>query len=167
MKAAVKSSRTQGAKITSRVVDPAAADEWAAKVEKMGEEVEEILKEEKEEKQFAQADMEVTRGENLITHEKEIMSRPKRTWFETEKEKQEAKKKSFVELNGPESLGGKEKKKLSGKEKKKLDDSRARKEGKVWKKGRDERETKQPSQGKGNSKSKGNTKSKGKAAKKK
>ncbi|EGE80902.1 2-isopropylmalate synthase [Blastomyces dermatitidis ATCC 18188] len=137
VKAAVKTGRAQGAKIVSRPIDSAEADKWAAKVEEMQEEVKEILKEEKEEKQLAQAEMEVTRGSNLINHEKEIMSRPKRTWFETEKEKLQAKQRSLEELNGPSK---KKKGKLSGKDKKKLDDTRERKEGKVWKKGKAERE---------------------------
>ncbi|OJD15031.1 hypothetical protein AJ78_04686 [Emergomyces pasteurianus Ep9510] len=138
VKAAVKTGRAQGAKIVSRLIDTAEADMWATKVEEMQEEVKEILKEEKEEKQLAQAEMEVTRGSNLIYHEKEIMSRPKRTWFENEKEKLQAKQRSFEELNGPSK---KKKGKLSGKDKKKLDDSRERREGKVWKKGKTERET--------------------------
>lgn len=154
VKAAVKAGRAQGAKIVSRVVDPTVADEWANKVEEMKTEIEEILKEEKEEKQFAQAEMQVTRGQNLIKHESEIMARPKRTWFETEREKKEAKKRAFDELNGPGSALKKEKRKLSGKEKKKLDDTWQREEGKVWKKGKKERESKGPKQGQDKGKAK-------------
>ncbi|KAI9870906.1 MAG: nucleolar DEAD-box protein required for synthesis of 60S ribosomal subunit [Pleopsidium flavum] len=140
VKAAVKSGRGQGAKIVSRVVDPAAADAWAKKVEDMQDEIEAVMKEEKEEKQLSQAEMQVKRGENIITHEDEIMARPKRTWFESEKEKRIAKKTGRVELNGPDAAGAKkEKKKLSGKDKKRMDDSRERQEGKVWKKGKAER----------------------------
>ncbi|KAL1999702.1 hypothetical protein VTN02DRAFT_4143 [Thermoascus thermophilus] len=160
VKAAVKTGKAQGAKIVSRVVDPKVADEWAEKVDGLKEEVEEILKEEKEEKQLAQAEMQVTKGENLIKHEKEIMSRPKRTWFETERQKLEAKKRGLEELNG----GKKEKRKLSGKDKKQLDAARERNEGKVWKKGRAERE------GKGavaNLKTKGKNKGKAKGKKSK
>jgi ATP-dependent RNA helicase DDX27 len=43
--------------------------------------VEEVLQEEKEEKLIRQAEMEATKGENMIKHHDEIMSRPKRTWF--------------------------------------------------------------------------------------
>nr|KMM72625.1 ATP-dependent RNA helicase drs1 [Coccidioides posadasii RMSCC 3488] len=154
VKAAVKAGRAQGAKIVSRVVDPAVADEWASKVEEMQAEIEDILKEEKEEKQLAQAELQVKRGQNLIKHESEIMARPKRTWFETEREKREAKKRALSELNGPDSVIKKEKRKLSGKEKKKLDDNRLREEGKIWKKGKKERESKgdMGSQGKGKAK---------------
>ncbi|EEP82267.1 hypothetical protein UREG_07132 [Uncinocarpus reesii 1704] len=154
VKAAVKAGRAQGAKIVSRIVDPNVADEWAIKVEEMQSEIEDILKEEKAEKHLAQAEMQVTRGHNLIKHEDEIMSRPKRTWFETEREKKEAKNRALSELNGPGSVLKKEKRKLSGKEKKKLDDTRLREEGKVWKKGKKERESKGGLQGQSKGKAK-------------
>ena len=74
-----------------------------------------------------------------MTHEAEIKSRPKRTWFESEKEKLVAKKKGMVELNGAVGLGKKiVGGKLSHKDKKRLDDGRERKEGRVWKKGKGE-----------------------------
>jgi ATP-dependent RNA helicase DDX27 len=142
VKAAVKSGRAQGAKIVSRVVDTTVVDKWAEKVEDMQDEIEEILDEEKEDKQLAQAEMQVRRGENIIAHETEIMGRPKRTWFETEQAKREAKKTGRAELNGVESVLKKKSGKLSNKERKKLDDRDMRTEGKVWKKGRAEREGK-------------------------
>jgi ATP-dependent RNA helicase DDX27 len=156
VKAAVKAGRAQGAKIVSRVVEPATVDEWMVKIEDMEQDIEEVLQEEKEEKQLAQAEMQVTRGSNLINHENEIMARPKRTWFESEKEKLEAKKLGRAELNGPDSSHKKEKKKLSGKDKKRLDDHRERKEGRMWKKGKEDRGQDKPA----NSKSKKGTKGK-------
>lgn len=138
----MKAGKTQGSKITSRVVDPGVADSYAARAEQLQSEVEEVLEEEKTEKQLSQAEMQVTKGENLMKHQSEILARPKRTWFETEKQKQDARSKGAVELNGPGST--KEKVKLSNKDKKRMDDSRARKEGgnagMGWKKGKAERE---------------------------
>ncbi|KAM5447892.1 nucleolar DEAD-box protein required for synthesis of 60S ribosomal subunit [Microsporum audouinii] len=157
VKEAVKAGRAQGAKIVSRVIDPAMADKWAEQVNDLATEVEEVLQEEKEEKQLAQAEMQVTRGKNLIGHQDEIMSRPKRTWFESEKDKRESKKRGLIELNGPDSVK-KGKKKLSGKDKKKLDDTRMREEGRVWKKGKAEREAKPGRQGKGKKSVKGGKK---------
>jgi ATP-dependent RNA helicase DDX27 len=155
VKAAVKSGRAQGAKIVSRVVDAAEADKWADKVTDMKDEIEEILEEEKEDKQLAQAEMQVRRGENIIAHEDEIMGRPKRTWFETEQAKREAKKTGRAQLNGMESVLKNKPGKLSNKDKKKLDDRDTRTEGKVWKKGRAEREGKGALLVKGQKKSKG------------
>lgn len=153
VKAAVKAGKTQGSKIASRIVDPSVADSYAAKADALKDEVEEVLQEEKTEKQLSQAEMQVTKGENLIKHGAEIMARPKRTWFETEREKKDARIKGSTELNGP---GKKEKVKLSNKDKKRLDDSKARKEGSMgmgWKKGKAEREA-PPSKQKGNNQGK-------------
>ena len=147
VKAAVKTGKAQGAKIVSRVVNQDLVEEWVQKVEGMVDEIEDILREEKEEKQLAQTEMQVTKGENLIKHHAEIISRPKRTWFESEKEKLEARKRGLVELNGP-NPAKKEKGKLSGKEKKKLDAVRERKEGRIWKKGKTERESRPLKNGK-------------------
>ncbi|TQS37924.1 hypothetical protein Golomagni_01582 [Golovinomyces magnicellulatus] len=153
VKAAVKSGRLHGAKIVSRVIEADAADKWHKIVSDWEEEIEAILNEEKEEKQLAQLDMQVRKGENIITHEHEIMARPKRTWFESEKEKKAAQQAGKVELNGPGAIGNGEKSKgvrriiggtskLSNKKKKMLDSRDARVDGKVWKKGRAEREGK-------------------------
>ena len=144
VKAAVKSARAQGAKVLSRNLALAEVDSMDSKLRDMEVEIEEILKEEQEEKQLAQADMQLTRGENLVIHEKDIMARPKRTWFESEKEKRISKKAGRAELNGPESVAGKkqkQKQKLSGKDKKRLDDRRERTEGKMWRKGKGSEET--------------------------
>ncbi|RAL05244.1 putative ATP-dependent RNA helicase DRS1 [Aspergillus ibericus CBS 121593] len=143
VKAAVKAGKAQGAKIASRVVDPAVADSWAAKAEELADEIEEVLSEEKMEKQLAQVEMQVTKGENLLKHEAEIKSRPKRTWFETERDKRAARKLGATELNGPDAVKSKkDKQKLSNKDKKRLDDSRQRQEaGAGWKKGKVARES--------------------------
>lgn len=148
VKAVVKAARTQAAqdkaappKIVSRQVPFDEIDEWDEKLKNMDDEVEEILKEEKEEKAMAQVDMELRKGENIINHQDEILSRPKRTWFESEVQKKAAKDAGRAELNG-EAPGVKgAKKKLSNKEKKRLDASSERKEGAGmgWKKGKAER----------------------------
>jgi len=126
----------------------------------MEDEIEEILKEEKEDKQLAQAEMQVRRGENIIVHEDEIKGRPRRTWFESEQDKKAAKKAGKAELNGVEITIKKKGGKLSNKDKKKLDDRDARMGGKVWKKGRAERDgkgalEKAKKEGKGKKKIKG------------
>jgi ATP-dependent RNA helicase DDX27 len=37
-----------------------------------------------------QAEMQLRKSQNMLDHEKEIYSRPARTWFQTTKEKQKA-----------------------------------------------------------------------------
>lgn len=134
VKAAVKSARAQGAKVVSRAVDSSEVDHWARRIEEMEHDVKAVLDEEKEEKQLAQAEMQVTRGDNLMKHQDEILSRPKRTWFESEKEKMMSKKAGLIELNGPNAGPRRKKGKLSGKDKKRLDNRRERLESGTWKK---------------------------------
>jgi ATP-dependent RNA helicase DDX27 len=157
VKAAVKAGKAQGAKISSRVIALAEADEWQAQIDDMASEIEEILQTEKEEKHLAQAEMLVKKGENLIEHAAEIKSRPKRTWFESAHDKEKAKEAGNSELNGPKPT--KNKKKLSNKDKKKLDSKAERAGGHSWKKGKAERA------GKGAVLNLKKPKSKGKAAK--
>lgn len=144
VRAAVKAGKAQGSKITSRIIDPVEADKWQKKIDDMEDEIDEIMKEEKDEKQLAHMEMQVKKGENLMEHEAEIKSRPKRTWFESEHDKKKAKEAGRSQLNGlRESLkkkhGGKS---LSNKDKKKLDAKASRSEGPTWKKGRAERDGK-------------------------
>ncbi|KAJ4391713.1 nucleolar DEAD-box protein required for synthesis of 60S ribosomal subunit [Gnomoniopsis smithogilvyi] len=140
VKAAVKAGKQQGAKITSRVIDSAEADKWQTQVDELEDEVEMIVAEEKEEKQMQQVEMQVQKGENLIKHEDEIKGRPKRTWFESERDKEAAKEAGAAQLNGlREKLKKKDHGKLSNKDRKKLDAHSERKEGRSWKKGAAER----------------------------
>lgn len=158
VKAAIKAGKAQGAKIVSRTIDSADVDKLQAQIDAMDDEIEEIMQEEKEEKVLAQADMEVRKGENLITHEAEIKSRPRRTWFESEHDKQKAKdasKDKVTELR--DSLKNKSGGKLSNKARKQLDSKTERSEGKLWKPGKkfvEEAKAKQAAKKKGKARAK-------------
>ena len=108
-------------------------------------EIEDVLREEKEEKVLATTEMQMRRTENIMVHEDEILSRPKKTWFESEKDKRAAHQRGKEELNGVMTPGAKlkgDRKKLSNKQKKKLEDKDERMEGGGWKKGKAERDGK-------------------------
>ena len=47
------------------------------------------LQEEREERQLRKAEMEVAKADNLMQHGAEIFSKPARTWFQSERQKQE------------------------------------------------------------------------------
>jgi ATP-dependent RNA helicase DDX27 len=136
VKSAVKAARAQGAKVVSRVVETKDADEWAQRVEDLDDEIEAVMKEEREEKQMQQVEREVSRASNLVEHREEILARPRRTWFESEKEKRIAKDKAKATLDGQKVGKGGKGAKLSNKEKKKLDVRRERGEGGGWRKGK-------------------------------
>ncbi|KAJ6773529.1 RNA HELICASE [Salix purpurea] len=60
---------------------------WSRIIENMEKQVADVLQEEREERAIRKAEMEATKAENMIAHRDEIFSRPKRTWFVTEREK--------------------------------------------------------------------------------
>lgn len=137
VKAAVRAGKAQGAKITSRIIPPGDADKWQAQIDDMEDEIKAIMQEEKEEKQLAHVEMQVTKGENLLEHEADIKGRPRRTWFETQHEKEKAKLAGRAELNGVrESMKKKGGGKLSNNDKKKLDAKTLRSSGDLWRKGK-------------------------------
>ncbi|KAJ6263555.1 ATP-dependent RNA helicase DRS1 [Drechslerella dactyloides] len=118
VKKAIKAGQETG-KVVSRTLDVARVDELTEQLDRMEHDVEAILEDEKAEKQLLQAEMQVRKGENLIKYEEEISSRPRRTWFESEKDKKRAKEAGKVELNGT-VLEKKKKTRLSGKLQRKL-----------------------------------------------
>ena len=161
-------------------------------MQKLQDEIDAVLADEKAEKALASAERDVKRGENLVVYEKEISARPRRTWFESEKEKKIARGRGMRELNGLKgssvgkgkgvkvSSGNAEgtgdplsnghgnmkmkKGKLSGKEKKKLDVRDEREAKRSWKKGAGERLA--SGGGKGSGKANGRVKDKRKMKKK-
>ncbi|CAN6485308.1 unnamed protein product [Victoria cruziana] len=81
-----------GSKLLSRTVAEASLVKWSNWIEQMEHQVAEILQEEREERALRMAEMEAAKAENMIEHKTEIFSRPKKTWFETEREKKLAAK---------------------------------------------------------------------------
>ncbi|TXT15558.1 hypothetical protein VHUM_00061 [Vanrija humicola] len=89
LKAVIK--QAQADQIRHRIIPGEAVSAMAEKLDELKDEITDILKEEREEKAMRQADMEIRKGQNMVEHEDEIFSRPARTWFQSEKEKQTAK----------------------------------------------------------------------------
>ncbi|UJO13691.1 ATP-dependent RNA helicase DRS1 [Fulvia fulva] len=133
VKAAVKTGKAQGAIIKQRTIEAHDVDAWDARLNALEQDVEDVMREEKEERALSQADRDLTRADNIAKYEDEIMSRPKKTWFEGEKDKQAAKEEGKAILNGePVVKAEKKKGKLSNKEKKRLQDKDDRKDGSQW-----------------------------------
>ncbi|KAK9063650.1 hypothetical protein SSX86_017521 [Deinandra increscens subsp. villosa] len=107
LKAIVKRA---GSKLKSRIVAEQSITKWCQMIEQMEDQVAAILREEREEMALRKAEMEVNKAENMITHRDEILSRPKRTWFVTEKEKK------LVANAGKETEKGSKKKMMSAEE---------------------------------------------------
>ncbi|CDK25686.1 unnamed protein product [Kuraishia capsulata CBS 1993] len=91
VKDAIRGIENQEGKAVGRNVDWIKVEEVNKLITTKQEVIEEVLEEEKQEKEMLQAEMELRKGENLLKYESEIASRPKRTWFQTEKEKKDDK----------------------------------------------------------------------------
>lgn len=97
VRAAIKSvedtnqTNNNSGRALGRNVNWSKVEEINSLVDKSKDVVEEILVEEKEEKEILRAEMELKKGENMLKYKDEIQARPKRTWFQTETEKKNAK----------------------------------------------------------------------------
>ncbi|KAL6295558.1 hypothetical protein ACE6H2_003700 [Prunus campanulata] len=80
-------AKRAGSKLRSRIVAEQSITKWSQIIEQMEDQVATIFQEEREEQALRKAEMEANKAENMIAHKDEIYSRPKRTWFVTEKEK--------------------------------------------------------------------------------
>ncbi|KAJ2894581.1 uncharacterized protein MKZ38_007404 [Zalerion maritima] len=98
MKAVVKEGKASRGKMEVPVIDPDVAGEWQTRVDNLEETIGEVLEEEKVQKKLAQAEMEMTKADNMIKHEDEIKARPKKTWFQSERDKELAQEKDKARL---------------------------------------------------------------------
>ena len=94
--------------------------------------------------------MQLCKGENLIKHEDEIRSRPKRTLFETQRETELREKVRKAQLNGLELP--EKKVKLTNKKKTKFEVRGEVEEERVYKKPKADRTSKRNGKGKGGKK---------------
>lgn len=92
LKMAIKSANS-GSQVKNRVIPQDTILKYRTKVEQLSPQVAEILEEEKAERAIRETEMQIRRSQNMIRHEKEIFNRPARTWFKTNKEKKDSKRK--------------------------------------------------------------------------
>ena len=102
-RALVKTLQKRGPKLQSRIVPRDVVDEWHEKIEGYAAQIEEIEEEERAEKHMQKAEMEATKAENMLEHANEIKSRPKKTWFESERDKM-ANKKAAAKAMGKQGI---------------------------------------------------------------
>ncbi|CCD23909.1 putative ATP-dependent RNA helicase NDAI_0C02490 [Naumovozyma dairenensis CBS 421] len=87
----VSKIKNDGSRALGRQVNWNQVEEINKLVENMAGTVEDVLEEEKQEKEILRAEMQIRKGENLLKHRAEIQARPRRTWFQSETEKKNAK----------------------------------------------------------------------------
>ncbi|CAN8324816.1 unnamed protein product [Cochlearia groenlandica] len=163
-----------GSKLKSRVIPEQSIVKWSQIIDEMEDQYCAVIGAEREERALRKAEMEFAKAENMIEHRDEIYSRPKRTWFMTEKEKKlvaQAEKDSagnpsgseLVSANLAEDLKMKEKRKrereknLPRKKRRKLEAAREMLEDNE---GDDEDDDEEEEEDKGQRRSKGKNKKK-------
>jgi ATP-dependent RNA helicase DDX27 len=84
-------SKPQSGVIRSRTVPPGVVAHFVEKIRSLETHVDEVLQAEAVAKMDRLAEMELMKAQNLVEHGEEIMSRPQREWFATNKDKQNSK----------------------------------------------------------------------------
>jgi ATP-dependent RNA helicase DDX27 len=103
LKEAVKKGKIS---LLSRKVAPVAINDWQSKIEGFEKDVIQIHIAEREEKELRKAEQEAQKLQNMIEHRDEIYSRPARTWFQSQREKDSVKLVAKREALGLISNGG-------------------------------------------------------------
>ncbi|EST05095.1 DNA/RNA helicase, DEAD/DEAH box type, N-terminal [Kalmanozyma brasiliensis GHG001] len=88
LKLAIKKSPAEAVK--HRIIPATVATKMLETLETLKPEVDAVLREEKEEQALRIAEMELKKGENMAAHADEIFARPKRTWFQSSSDKEQA-----------------------------------------------------------------------------
>ena len=73
--------------VKSRTIPYDVISHFRDKINDMEKDIEKVLQLEKEEKEMNIAELQTFKAEKIIQHHDEIMSRPKRTWFQSHKER--------------------------------------------------------------------------------
>ncbi|CAG8766306.1 19821_t:CDS:2, partial [Cetraspora pellucida] len=77
--------------IRRRTIDAEIVSKYREKLDQLKNKIKEVIEEEKEAKAMRLAEMEIQKNKNLLEHEKEIFSKPARTWFQSKQAKQKSK----------------------------------------------------------------------------
>ena len=117
--------------VKSRQVPPEVIEYWRAKIESFEDDVEDILRQESIEKELRVAQMEVMKASNMMEHQKDILSRPARTWFQTASEKAAVKRAVLDQLRNSGSKDGEAKAEAPVKTRKQLK-AEIKAEVRVW-----------------------------------
>jgi len=93
MKELIKDAENQskGSTIRSRVIPPAVVGHFVAKIQSLEPHVEEVLQAEAVARMDRLAEMEAIKAQNIIEHSDEIMAKPQREWFASNRQKQQTK----------------------------------------------------------------------------
>ncbi|KAJ2498422.1 nucleolar DEAD-box protein required for synthesis of 60S ribosomal subunit [Coemansia sp. RSA 1972] len=90
LKMAVKNSAKD--KIKQRVVPIDVLNKYRAKVDEVAEQMKSVYADEKQDKMIQDAEMQMSKASNMLKHKTEIQNRPRKTWFQSTKDRKDSKK---------------------------------------------------------------------------
>ncbi|KAJ2147595.1 nucleolar DEAD-box protein required for synthesis of 60S ribosomal subunit [Coemansia sp. RSA 678] len=90
LKMAVKNSAKD--KIKQRVVPIDVLNKYRAKVDEVAGQMQSVYADEKQDKMLQDAEMQVSKASNMLKHKAEIQNRPRKTWFQSTKDRKDSKK---------------------------------------------------------------------------
>lgn len=90
--------------VKHRLISPAVIERYRSLLTSMEADVEALLTAEAEERQLQLAEGEVKRAENLLNHRREIHSRPAKQWFQSERQKDQSRKRERPQSVGENNL---------------------------------------------------------------
>uniref|UniRef100_A0A7S0ZAT2 RNA helicase n=1 Tax=Timspurckia oligopyrenoides TaxID=708627 RepID=A0A7S0ZAT2_9RHOD len=79
-------------KLKQRTVPLAVVEKWRERIDGLDAQVKQVLQREREEKELRVAQMEAEKAVNMLEHADEIKNRPPRTWFQSNEQKVDLKK---------------------------------------------------------------------------
>ena len=88
---AIKTTSTSTSQILSRTIPNSVLTIYTEKIKNLNSELDKYFKEERMKSSIDKLQIEAEHAENLLLYEKEIESRPMRTWYQSEYQKQEIK----------------------------------------------------------------------------
>ena len=105
-----------GTNVNQRKLPTATIERLRDQIHSFQADIERVMEQERDEKAIGRAEREMKKLENIVEHQKEIQSRPKRTWFQSEKEKSDAAKRSKIAMFGEEVVENASSKQVEGDE---------------------------------------------------
>merc|ERR1712137_130676 len=94
--------KAAGGQVTQRKIPSSTVTSLREEIDGMQGDIERLMEEERDQRSIERAEREMNKLQNLIEHKDEIQSRPKRTWFQSERERKEAQERSKVAMFGEE-----------------------------------------------------------------
>uniref|UniRef100_T1J247 RNA helicase n=1 Tax=Strigamia maritima TaxID=126957 RepID=T1J247_STRMM len=95
--------------VKRRTVKPEVIAKYREQIDKIEPDIKRVLHEEQEEKELRITELQAHKASKMVEHHKEIFSRPKRTWFQTHKERVDEQKRQRLDMGDP-SISKKERK---------------------------------------------------------